>query len=205
MKGREGSRISGRRAAAAALCIGVLACGHDDRGDDRAAAQARPERIVLVSIDTLRADHVGFMGDPAAVTPALDRLAARGVVFETTVAPAPLTLPSHATLLTGLDPPAHGVHHNGLFELPATIPTLAHAARRAGLRTGAFIGAVVLDRRYGLARGFDVYDDEIGEARSDGGFAERPADVVVDRAIDWIAATDGRFLAWVHLYDPHLP
>jgi arylsulfatase A-like enzyme/tetratricopeptide (TPR) repeat protein len=181
------------------------ACDIDARGDGTIAGGTRPERVVLVTIDTLRADRVGFMGDTRAVTPQLDRLAERGVVFETTLSPAPLTLPSHTTLLTGLDPPAHGVHHNGLFELAPTIPTLAEQARAAGLRTGAFVGAVVLDRRYGLARGFETYDDAIGEARTEGGYAERSADVVVDRALDWIGTTEGRFLAWIHLYDPHLP
>jgi choline-sulfatase len=179
------------------FCLATIACSSRDSG---------PTRVVLVSIDTLRADHVGFMGSKLGATPQLDALAQRGTVFQTTISPAPLTLPSHTTLLTGLDPPSHGIHHNGLFSLDQEIPTLADHAHKAGLTTGAFIGAVVLDRRYGIGQGFDHYDDEIGDdVQLGGAFTERAADVVIDRAIDWIRRTEGRFFSWIHLYDPHLP
>ena len=163
------------------------------------------ERIVLVSIDTLRADHVGAYGDEAAHTPALDGLAARGARFVHALSPAPLTLPSHASLLTGLEPPRHGVRHNSTFRLATGLPTLAEVLAEQGFTTAAFVGAIVLDRQYGLARGFEVYDDQMDPRRAAGdkGFAERRADRVVDAAINWLSSAPARFFLWVHLYDPH--
>ncbi len=174
--------------------IGASGCG-----------EPRPERVVLVTIDTLRADHLGCYGARVSETPALDALARRGVRFATAIAPTPLTLPSHASLLTGLDPPNHGVRNNGTFALEPGIPTLAARLGEAGFATAAFLGAVVLDRQYGLARGFDVYDDSMTLRRHVGetGFAERRADRVVDAALAWLEGAPSRFLLWVHLYDPH--
>ncbi len=163
------------------------------------------ERVVLVTIDTLRADHVGCYGAPIASTPTLDALAARGVRFETALAPTPLTLPSHTSLMTALDPPRHGVRNNSTFRLDENIPVLAERMRAAGFATAAFLGAVVLDRQYGLARGFEVYDDQMSlrNAAGEFGFAERTADRVVDEALEWLETAPDRFLLWVHLYDPH--
>ena len=162
------------------------------------------ERILLITIDTLRADHVGCYGAQNARTSQLDTVADRGVRFEVAISPAPLTLPAHASLMTGLDPPGHGVRHNGLHRLAEEIPTLSSQLRNAGYQTGAFVGAFVLDRRFGLARGFDVYDDAMNERSSPTvGYAERPADAVVDAAIAWLGQADARFFLWVHLYDPH--
>jgi arylsulfatase A-like enzyme/tetratricopeptide (TPR) repeat protein len=159
---------------------------------------------VLVTIDTLRADHVGAYGALRARTPTLDALATCGTRFADVSSPTPLTLPSHATLMTGLDPPRHGVRHNSIFRLADDIPTLAERLRAEGFATGAFVAALVLDRRYGLARGFDRYDDEMGARRSAAvGFAERRADAVVDAALGWLETAPARFFAWVHLYDPH--
>src|SRR5574338_90080 len=120
-----------RRACGAALLLAALlaACG---RG---AAPASDPARFVLVTIDTLRADHVGCYGDPKATTPTLDALAARGVRFETAISPAPITLPSHTTLLTALDPPEHGVRSNGRYRLREGAPTLAERMRSAGFAT----------------------------------------------------------------------
>jgi arylsulfatase A-like enzyme/Tfp pilus assembly protein PilF len=161
--------------------------------------------VVLVTIDTLRADHVGAYGASFAETPTLDALARAGVRFETAIAAAPITLPSHASLLTGMDPPAHGVRHNGTFKLAPELTTLAERFQAGGWATGAFVGAVVLKARYGLDQGFDVYDDEIrGEKAAPGGFAERPAVEVVDAALAWLARSEGPFFLWVHLYDPHM-
>ena len=163
-----------------------------------------PQRVVLVTIDTLRADHVGAYGAESAHTPHLDSVAARGVRFDAAVSPAPLTLPAHASLMTALDPPAHGVRHNSIYRLGADIPTLAERLRDAGYATAAFVGAVVLDRRYGLDRGFDLYDDDISGRRSGAlGFVERPAADVVDAALAWLESAPPRFFLWVHLYDPH--
>jgi choline-sulfatase len=170
-----------------------------------AACGRSAERVVLVSIDTLRADYVGAYGAEGAHTPTLDGLAAKGVRFATAVAPTPLTLPSHSTMLTGLDPPRHGVRNNSTFRLPEDVPTLAERLRAHGFATAAFIGAVVLDRHFGLARGFDVYDDAMGgrHAAGEHGFAERRAGEVVDAALAWLETAPSRFLLWIHLYDPH--
>ncbi len=171
-----------------------------------APAAERPARVVLVTIDTLRADHVGVYGAKGAHTPTLDALAQLGVRFDAAFSPVPLTLPSHATLMTGLDPDRHGVRHNAVFTLAPTFPTLAERMREAGFGTAAFVGAFVLDQRFGLARGFDRYDDQIGERRSGTavvGFAERNAGEVVDAFLAWLEGAPDHFFAWVHVYDPH--
>ncbi len=165
----------------------------------------RPGRVLLVTIDTLRADRVGAYGGPPGATPNLDRLAARGVRFETALSPTPTTLPSHTSLLTGLDPPRHGVHDNGVFRLDNGVPTLAERYGEAGFETAAFVAAAVLDRQYGLARGFDTYRDamSVERAAGRGGYAERRADAVVDEVLAWLEEAPARFFAWVHFYDPH--
>ena len=161
---------------------------------------------MLVSIDTLRADHVGCYGAAGVATPQLDTIAARGVRFQAAFSPVPLTLPAHTTLMTGRDPPAHGVRHNSIYRLAPTVPTLAGELAAAGYATAAFVGARVLERRFGLDQGFAVYDDGVrGGARGPTGFAERPADQVVDAALAWLAEAPERFFLWVHLYDPHRP
>jgi arylsulfatase A-like enzyme len=163
-----------------------------------------PERVVLVTIDTLRADRVGCYGSERTRTHEIDTLAASGVRFEAAISPAPLTLPAHASLLTALDPPRHGVRHNSIHRLGAGPATLAERLREAGFETAAFVGALVLDSRFGLARGFDVYDDRM-ERRSAAtvGYAERRGDRVIDAALRWLETAPDRFFLWVHLYDPH--
>jgi len=174
-------------------------------GCARAEAPA-PQRIVLISIDTLRADHVGSYGASDARTPNLDTIAARGVRFSAAFSPVPLTLPAHATLLSGRDPHAHGVRHNSIHRLPPGVPLLAERLAGAGYATAAVIAARVLDRRFGLERGFARYDDDVaGAAPGSVGFAERPASEVVDAALAWLATAPERFFLWVHLYDPHRP
>ena len=167
----------------------------------------RPERVVLITIDTLRADYVGSYGSKLARTPTLDRLAAGGVRFETAISPTPITMPSHASIMTGLDPTLHGVHSNAKFRLDDGIPTLAEQFQAHDFETAAFISSVVLDRRYGLARGFDTYDDRMGFRRNieaaTGGYAERSADEVVDATLQWLESAPNRFFLWVHFYDPH--
>jgi tetratricopeptide (TPR) repeat protein len=160
---------------------------------------------VLVTIDTLRADHVGCYGAGSASTPTLDALARRGVRFATAISPAPLTLPSHATLLTALDPPEHGVRANGAFRLAEEIPTLAEELADAGFAGAAFVSAFVLDRRFGLARGFAHYDDSLGVQADDLAVASRPAGQTVDAALAWLEGAPERFFLWLHLYDPHAP
>jgi choline-sulfatase len=159
-----------------------------------------PPNILLITLDTTRADHLGAYGDREARTPNLDRLASQGVVFEHAVAAAPITLPAHASLFTGVYPFRHGVRNNGNFTLDDRIPTLATALRAGGYRTAAFVSAFVLDRRYGLARGFEEYDDRVR--------LERRGDRTVAAATEWLnahGAGGAPFLIWVHLYDPHDP
>jgi len=171
---------------------------------------------LLVTLDTVRADHIGSYGYAAAETPALDRLARQGVRFAQASAAAPLTLPSHSSLLSGLLPPHHGLRNNGAGAFPEGTATLATLLSAQGWRTGAFVGAFVLDHRFGLARGFDVYDDEIERDPNAGVTleAERPGREVVDRALAWLRSeTQGDetkppprpFFLWVHLYDAHAP
>lgn len=181
----------------AALALLVTACG-------RAGPVASGPSLLLVTIDTLRADHVGAYGAGPDRTPSLDELAARGVVFERVFAPTPLTLPSHASLLTGLYPPSHGVRHNGLYRLEAEVPRLPEVFREAGYRTGAFVGATVLDGRFGLGGGFGTYDASWGAERASAtGFPERDARSVTDAALRWLEEDDAPFFLWVHYYDPH--
>jgi len=183
--------------AAALLAVAALACGR---------SSAPPERIVLVTVDTLRADRVGCYGAALARTPTFDAVAAAGVQFDAAIAPTPLTLPSHASLLTGRTPPAHGVRHNSVFRLADDVPTLPAALAEAGYATAAFVGAFVLDRQFGLARGFATYDDHMPPPRAGapaGAYAERTADAVVDAALAWLEQAPARFFLWVHLYDPH--
>lgn len=191
-----------------ALVIG-LGCGADrppsaSPDPDAEISSERPDRVVLITIDTLRADRLGSYGAPDAHTPHLDTIAARGVRFEVAISPAPLTLPAHTTLMTGLDPPAHGVRHNAIQRLGKQVPTLAEGMQEAGYATAAVVGALVLERRFGLDRGFDHYDDRTSGRISGGtGYAERTATQVVDAALAWIQNSPDRFFLWVHFYDPH--
>lgn len=164
------------------------------------------QNVLLITIDTLRGDALGSYGGRAA-TPNLDRLASDGIRFTFAHAHAVVTLPSHASILTGRHPFEHGVRDNAGFRLDEEVTTLAEAARRRGYATGAFVGAFPLDRRFGLAQGFDVYDDvtQTQVAPADFSFAERPAGEVVSKAQTWISGQPGPWFAWVHVFDPHSP
>ena len=168
----------------------------------------RPANLVLLTLDTTRADRLGSYGHRGARTPVLDRLAARGVRYANAWAPTPLTLPSHATLLTGLLPPEHGLRDNGIAVLPAKLPTLATVLAARGYATGAFVSSRVLDARFGLGRGFAVYDDRMAAERvGEYGYPERSAAAVTNAAVKWLAGLGGArpFFLWVHYYDPHAP
>lgn len=193
-----------RRLLAGALTLGLAALA---LAWWRGSGSARGSSLLLITIDTLRADRVGAYGAGAGATPGLDALAARGLVFEQARAAVPLTLPSHATLLSGLEPPHHGVRDNGLYVFPEAPATLATHLHAAGYATAAFVGAFVLDRRFGLARGFDLYDDRVerDERRAGGLESERRAEIVVAAARAWITAQRRPFFAWVHVYDAHAP
>jgi arylsulfatase A-like enzyme/tetratricopeptide (TPR) repeat protein len=165
--------------------------------------------VLLVTLDTTRADHVGAYGWSSAETPRLDALASEGVLFETVVTPTAFTLPSHSSIMTGLYPPFHGVRLNGGAALADVQTTLAERLTAAGYRCGAVVGAFVLDQRWGLDQGFEVFDDEFEIApdqKLDLAGVQRPGNQVVDKALDWLNQSDERpFFAWLHFYDPHIP
>jgi len=169
-----------------------------------AAPAPTPPSVVLVTLDTTRADRLGSYGDGAARTPNLDALARRGLRFARCDTAAPITLPAHATLLTGLFPPRHGVRDNGTFALGADVETVAERFAAAGRDTAAVVSAVVLARRHGLAQGFGHYDDDLGAGYAAGTVvAERTADATTDRALALLPGLRPPFLLWVHYYDPH--
>jgi arylsulfatase A-like enzyme/predicted negative regulator of RcsB-dependent stress response len=189
---------------AAGLC-GLSACS-GPRGDAPAVVSPSPAgkpSIVLVSIDTTRADHLGCYGAREAATPNIDRWAAEGVVFERARSSVPVTLPAHASLLTGRWPFRHGVRDNGVYRLPDDVPALAALLAADGYATAAAVGAAVLDRQYGLARGFSRYDDGMSSRRDDLSIAERPAGAVTDAALAAARALRPPFFLFVHYYDPH--
>ena len=159
-----------------------------------------------MTIDTVRADHVGCYGAAGAETQNLDRLAAEGVRFDDARTHVPLTAPSHATILTGVLPPRHGLRGNGLFRLRPDAPALAATLRAAGYHTAAVVASVVLDRATGLDRGFDRYDDNqrVGP-KSAFGYLERGASQVEDASIAALHGLTPPFFLWVHFYDPHVP
>ena len=178
---------------------------------ERALARApRPLSVLLITLDTTRADRLGCYGHAGGATPNLDALARRGVLFRQAYAHVPLTCPSHASLLTGRLPPHHGVRDNGGYVLPPALPTLAERFAAAGHRTGAFVSAFVLDRRFGLARGFATYHDQVPSAstadQGDPSHRAVRAQETIDRALRWLDEDPARpFFAWVHLFDPHHP
>ncbi|MEO7135842.1 MAG: sulfatase-like hydrolase/transferase [Vicinamibacterales bacterium] len=172
---------------------------------ERVPARPPAPNILLITLDTTRADRLGAYGYGRARTPTLDQLAREGVLFEHARTATPTTLPAHVSLFTGLYPASHGVRNNGV-PFSDTVPTLASALHDGGYRTAAFISSFVLDRRFGLARGFDHYDDRL-DARS--GVAaeqvERRGDRTAAAAEQWLASGPAPFFVWIHLYDPHDP
>jgi arylsulfatase A-like enzyme/Tfp pilus assembly protein PilF len=214
--------MSRTRLAAAIAAVVLIALGaagawliRSKRSPPLAGASCHGCNLLLITVDTLRADRVGAFGSARGLTPTLDRLAAAGLRLTRAYTSAPLTLPAHASLLTSSSPPVHGVRNNSLFRVGGNVPTLATVLKAAGYRTGAFVGAFVLDARFGLGRGFDVYDDRYGEKASGdpGEGPERRAEDVIRPATDWIVEGTARpsaishqpWFAWVHLFDPHAP
>ena len=169
-----------------------------------------PPSLLVVTIDTLRADHVGSYGHAAARTPRLDGLAARGLRFTRAATVTPLTLPAHSSLLTGTFPARHGVRDNGGYYLGDAHETLAEVLKARGYRTGGFVSAFVLDSRWGINQGFDRYFDDFDLSRFDKAHGmdaiQRPGGETVDAALSWLREDRRRpFFLWVHLYDPHTP
>ncbi len=176
------------------------------------AAMATPRpNLVLITIDTLRADHVGCYGCKSIQTPNMDRLASEGIRFGTVVSQVPLTLPSHCTIMTGTYPVFHGVRDNVGYRLSESKTTVAAILRNQNYQTAAFVGAYVLNAKFGLNHGFDYYDDKIVGSSPSGpavnlNQVERPAGEVISRAMGWLNAKPrSPFFIWIHLYDPHDP
>ncbi len=211
-------RVASALVAAIAV-VGVAFVLSWSRGAKEPEPSRSPLNILLITLDTTRADRIGAYGYARAKTSHLDRLAAEGVRFEHAVAQAPITLPSHASLFTARFPFSHGVRNNGNFYLNDQLPTLTTALHDRGYRTAAFVSSFILDRRYGLARGFDEYDDRLGSGR------KQVVDLEVERRGDQTALKAGAwfegyarenqptsaasaahpFFVWLHLYDPHEP
>lgn len=191
--------FSGLKRRAALGLFFVLPLGGAPAGAEPAAAG--PPSVLLLTLDTTRADALGaYGGGRGARTPVLDRLAARGVRWAQAITPTPLTLPAHASLFTGLLPPEHGVRANGSDALAREVPTLAEAYGSRGYATAGFVASTVLDRNFGLARGFGRYGDRITHN-------VRMAREMTDAALEWLGrqgAGKPLFL-WVHYYDPHAP
>ena len=180
--------------------LGLSAC---DTGPE-----VRRHSVLLVTFDTTRADVLAPWGGPGGLTPNLDRLAAEGLVFADASTVAPLTLPSHASMLTGLYPPHHGLRENGIAALPASAQTLAEIAQGAGFQTAAFVSALVLDPSFGLDQGFDTYAAPPRRVGSQSSHTpELTADQTISSALAWLDQRDRArpFFLWVHLFDPHGP
>ena len=175
-----------------------------------AQTSAKPAlNVVLITIDTLRADHVGCYGYKQIKTPNMDGLAADGARFERAFAVVPVTLPSHSSILTGTYPMFSGMHDFSANKLSPLQPTLASVLKQSGYETGAVVAAAVLDSRFGLNQGFDFYYDHFDFNRLDEANLDemqRPGNVVADVALDWLAKnSQKKFFLWMHLYDPHFP
>lgn len=167
------------------------------------------KNILLITLDTTRADRFGCYGYEDIETPVLDYLSEHGVTFDQAYAPVPITLPSHASLLTGAYPPGHGVRNNGSYQLAQEQWTLAEELQQRGMRTGAFISAFVLDSQFGLDQGFEFYHDDLGKGKAEDDILEirmRHAEQTAQEALAWIDSLEGAsFFSWVHFFDAHQP
>jgi arylsulfatase A-like enzyme/Flp pilus assembly protein TadD len=190
--------------------MGMLAsCNKHSNSANATSSPLRPTNLVVVTIDTLRPDHLGCYGYSRIETPAVDGIAHSGVLFENAVTQTPLTPPSHASIFTGLYPTTHHVRDTGGFILAPSTTTLATILHQQGWDTAAFISSAVLKKLFGLNQGFAVYDDQMpkpGKGHEFAEDAERRAGDTVDRAVRWLGGQSGKpFFLWVHVYDPHAP
>ena len=194
--------ISGRESRSNADLVKVVQAG-----------AAKGYNLLLVTLDTVRSDHLGSYGYAPAATPTIDLLAARGVQFDFAITPTPLTMPSHSTMMTGFYPPRHGVRGNGHFQLAQRHETLAEELKERGYDTAAFVASFVLDERFGLKQGFDIYDFAVEAGGVDHNNLEnnqRSAAAVSDSAIGWLrqrgrTGSSTPFFIWVHYFDAHQP
>ena len=203
------TRLFGILAAAAAAAALVYYFAISPRGEKAVFKKSRGFNVVLVTVDTLRADRIGCYGFDGVNTPAMDTFASRGVQFDNCTAVTPLTLPSHTSILTGTYPTFHGVRDNGGFLVPDPMVTLAESFKQQGYATSAFVAAYVLDSKWGLDQGFDHYFDSFDLSKYKTislGNVQRPGDEVMDQALPWLEENkNGKFFSWIHLYDPHTP
>ena len=196
----------------------MVSCGRDEEPDQLAptSSEWRGEiapndlNIVLITIDTLRSDRVSSYGSDLVDTPNIDSFASDGVLFSNAASTVPFTLPAHSSILTGLYPPGHGVRENVGYTLDDSIPTLAEVLSEGGWNTAGFVSAFVLDRRWGIGRGFDHYFDDFDLAEFDTpslGSVQRSGDVTIAEAVRWLddRPQNSPFFLWLHLYDPHDP
>ena len=167
-----------------------------------------PLNIVVITVDTLRADRLGCYGYRRIKTPQMDALASEGVLFEHAFTPTPVTLPAHASIFTGTYPTLHGIRSNGTFALTESALTLAEMFKKEGYETAAFVSSYILDSRFGLDQGFDVYNDDLvtGVQSATMIQKERRAETVTRAAIQWLSSRKSAapFFLWVHYYDPHI-
>jgi arylsulfatase A-like enzyme/Flp pilus assembly protein TadD len=164
------------------------------------------KNLLLITIDTLRPDRLSCYSPKYVQTPVIDALAARGVLFERAFAHDPMTLPSHTNILLGMTSLIHGVNENGRSVVPKGFTTLAEWLKGKGYATAAFVSSFALDSRFGLNRGFDIYDDHYPSKPEPGqDYAERRADKTIAAALEWLSARKGQWFCWIHLWDPHYP
>jgi arylsulfatase A-like enzyme len=189
--------------------------------------------LLVITIDTLRRDRLGCYGSDLGATTTFDSLAASGALFTDAFCQIPITLPAHTTIFTGVPPATHGIYENGSRRLAPSFPTLAGICSEHGYKTAAFVSAAPLEARYGLDKGFEIYNDDLRLPNREGWrtriayfsykrililkiyiekffswsgpIAEIPGTETVDKAVKWLDSTDGAIFLWVHLYDPHIP
>ena len=198
-----------RRALVSGVCTLAVAilvsCKSTPRHSSTAAA-LKPMNVVMITLDTVRADHLHCYGNEKIKTPSIDALAASGVIFEKAVAQTPLTQPSHASMFTGENPNVHNVRDTGGFALQPSSVTMATIFQQRGWNTAGFISASVLSKMFGFNQGFATYDDQLDHRKSRDPVSTRAADVTADHAIRWLQQQSGKpFFLWVHFYDAHFP
>jgi arylsulfatase A-like enzyme len=193
----------------AVLTFSTISCNSRNPEARAAHAALQPLNLVVITIDTLRPDHLHCYGYAGIQTPTLDELSRKGVLFENAVAQAPLTPPSHASIFTGQYPTVHHVRNVGGFVLPSSSRPLARILHEQGWDTAAFVSSAVLKKAFGFNNGFDVYDDQMPRGGNRRDFREDPerrGSDTVDRALQWLNTQSGKpYFLWVHLYDPHMP
>ena len=188
-----------------AIIVALILSSYCGRRRDKVTPNPQGN-VLLITLDTTRADRIGAYGCKTAATPHIDRLASAGVVCENAYSPVPLTLPAHCTVLSGLYPPGHQVRNNGTYALAEPVRTLAELLGGSGYQTAAFVSSFVLDSRFGLGQGFAVYDDDFAGGKAKTYQSERDAAAVFASFSGWLAGrAQGKFFSWVHFFDPHAP